>query len=172
MIKESGISQQDQASNPQAIIDVIGFITESQAVNDEDHAFSKFTKFDNIYVEQLAPEIAVPTIPVTLLPLDSPMASPKPSPTLPKRPTTPAKPPRKSSTGTKEDIKLSSPAVDVRMDAKLTQSLPPPPEEKVAPPQKPERPSFKETRPPVPARPAHTLGIASTDVRQSIAKFM
>jgi p21-activated kinase 1 len=155
MIKESGISKQDQAKNPQAVIDVLGFFTETQKVNGEDHAFSKFTKFDNVYAENLVPEAQAIQLPTTVLPTDSPAVSPKPSPTLPKRPVSPLKPPRKSSTtNSKEDLKLSDEA-KVNSSTKVS-----------APPLLPPKPVLqKDSRPPVPARPAHTLGIGSTDVK-------
>ncbi|EGF80411.1 hypothetical protein BATDEDRAFT_19592 [Batrachochytrium dendrobatidis JAM81] len=104
MLQESGISKQDQANNPQAILDVIGFYSESQQQDESDYAFSKFT---NAYASQLQPDIASPTTAIatgnTKLPQRSPHLSPhispRNSPPLPKRPVSPAKPPRKASTG-------------------------------------------------------------------------
>ena len=214
MIKESGISKQDQAKNAQAIIDVIGFLTETQEVNEEDHAFSKFTQFETAYVEQLGADQKI--APTTILPLDSPAPSPKLSPSLPKRPTSPNKPPRKGSMfkTSKTDLTKATANVEPQIirkpSARNHQSLPPPrrgektsilppgttPIAESEPPvaaapisvpmlsatpaviPAPAPPALKPlsransresvSRPPVPARPAHTLGIHSTDVKQSI----
>nr|KAJ3411237.1 signal transducing kinase of the PAK [Polyrhizophydium stewartii] len=57
LLQESGISKQDQAKNPQAILDVIGFYSASQQQDSTDHAFSKF---NNAYAKQLQPDVALP----------------------------------------------------------------------------------------------------------------
>ncbi|KAJ2999866.1 signal transducing kinase of the PAK [Globomyces sp. JEL0801] len=99
MIKESGISKQDQAKNPQAILDVIGFMEDNQQVNDTDRAFSKFTNFDAVYVDQLNQDSRKFSVESSNGLLADAVAkiSPKVSPVLPKRPMSPAKPPRRVS---------------------------------------------------------------------------
>jgi hypothetical protein len=89
MIKESGISKQDQASNPQAILDVIGFMTDTQQMNEDDHAFSKFANFEESYADHLGAE----SIPASTTDNGT---TPR-SPILPKRPISPAKPPRRTN---------------------------------------------------------------------------
>lgn len=42
MLQESGISKQDQAANPQAVIDIIGFYTDSQEGKQNDAVWQKF----------------------------------------------------------------------------------------------------------------------------------
>lgn len=90
MIKESGISKQDQASNPQAILDVIGFMTDNQQMNEEDHAFSKFTNFEETYADQLGAET------VSAQSTEN-GTNVRTSPLLPKRPISPTKPPRRTN---------------------------------------------------------------------------
>jgi p21-activated kinase 1 len=154
MIQESGISKQDQAKNPQVILDVIEFMTETQKMNDQDHAFSKF---DNVYVEQLTSESAS-TLSTTILPTNSPIPTKKHSPSLPKRPISPTKPPRKGSAhNSREDLAASGEVKTVNSTPVL------PPKPKI--PSISTKPTVKNTRPPVPARPAHTLGISSTDIK-------
>ncbi|KAI8904764.1 kinase-like domain-containing protein [Gorgonomyces haynaldii] len=102
MIKDAGITQQDQVDNHQTILDVIEFMKKVETQDTQEHAFSKF---NNVYAKQLNPEVE-PDVKQT-------------SPPLPKRPVSPAKPPRKNSIN----------------------------------------------RPPVPARPAHTLSVHSTDIK-------
>lgn len=41
-MQESGISKQDQAANPQAVIDIIGFYTDSQKGKQNDEVWNKF----------------------------------------------------------------------------------------------------------------------------------
>jgi p21-activated kinase 1 len=113
-------------------------------------------------VENLVPEALQPvSVPTTVLPTDSPVISPKPSPTLPKRPVSPLKPPRKASTS-KEDLRVEEKKPVVAAKPVLQ----PPKPVVAAVPVLPPKP--KDSRPPVPTRPAHTLGIASTDVKPSI----
>ncbi|KAJ3269859.1 p21 protein (Cdc42 Rac)-activated kinase [Terramyces sp. JEL0728] len=145
MINDSGISKQDQAKNPQAVIDVIGFMTENNTASDEEKAFAKFTTT----VEKTAPSaISVggqelekdnPSSTLPKLPKDQVVEKdveivkipPKPSENRPSINTT--------SLGTTSAAVIS-------------------PNVKSPPPNKPKLPV-------VPARPAHTLGIASTDVK-------
>ncbi|KAI8928301.1 kinase-like domain-containing protein [Entophlyctis helioformis] len=107
MLQESGISKQDQAKNPQAILDVIGFFSASQQQDSADYAFAKF---NNTYASQIQPAAAAAGVVVgpaasdshalpPKSPLASPHMSPHTSPPLPKRPVSPAKPPRKPSSG-------------------------------------------------------------------------
>ncbi|KAF9964652.1 signal transducing kinase of the PAK [Mortierella alpina] len=42
LLQESGISKQDQAANPQAVIDIIGFYTDSQKGKQNDEVWNKF----------------------------------------------------------------------------------------------------------------------------------
>ncbi|OAQ34841.1 PBD-domain-containing protein, partial [Linnemannia elongata AG-77] len=42
LLQESGISKQDQAANPQAVIDIIGFYTDSQEGKQNDAVWQKF----------------------------------------------------------------------------------------------------------------------------------
>ena len=94
MIKESGISKHDQVKNHQTILDVIEFMTDAQNVNIDDHALSKFTNFETVYVNQLGAdnlEYSKDGRPYA----ESARSSPRTSPSLPKRPISPAKPPRK-----------------------------------------------------------------------------
>ncbi|KAK3848166.1 MAG: P21-Rho-binding domain-containing protein, partial [Linnemannia gamsii] len=42
LLQESGISKQDQAANPQAVIDIIGFYTDSQEGKQSDAVWKKF----------------------------------------------------------------------------------------------------------------------------------
>ena len=111
MLKDAGISKQDQQKNPQAILDVIDFMKRAESQDNVDHAFSKF---NNVYAKQLNPDL--------MLEGDSEGTQDRSqSPSIPKRPISPAKPPRKPSTA--------------------------------------------GSRPPVPARPAHTLSVYSTDIK-------
>ncbi|KAJ3345021.1 signal transducing kinase of the PAK [Kappamyces sp. JEL0680] len=110
MIKDSGISKQDQATNPQAILDAIEIMTDAQKMTGDDYALSKFTTFDAVYANQLLPE-PVADSPSSQLSTTvssetvNTKASPRTSPTLPKRPISPAKPPRRSNS--KPDISQS-----------------------------------------------------------------
>lgn len=211
MIRESGISKQDQQSNPQAILDAIGFMNDAQQMNEEDHAFSKFANFGNVYAGQLQDPNNVSADAST---------SPKTSPSLPKRPISPSKPRRKASEGSKGDLsgsssKISSNVVEPppRPSVSHSSSFSKIPQAKPSLAPKPSIPSSSSfstsqfsnsssslnkpavapkpsivntpivnttsivtnpssvpkpappSRPPVPSRPAHTLGIASTDVK-------
>ncbi|KAJ1340257.1 hypothetical protein BSLG_005143 [Batrachochytrium salamandrivorans] len=149
LLQESGISKQDQAKNPQAILDVIGFYSASQQQDNSDHAFSKFT---NAYADQLQPDSTLPATvvsPSSSIPQPqrsphlSPRSSPRSSPPLPKRPVSPAKPPRTGA---------STHTLAVQGSTSLS-ALPPQPPPKLG------------LRPPVPARPAHTLSVYSTDLK-------
>ncbi|KAL5036882.1 hypothetical protein BDEG_24813 [Batrachochytrium dendrobatidis JEL423] len=186
MLQESGISKQDQANNPQAILDVIGFYSESQQQDESDYAFSKFT---NAYASQLQPDIASPTTAIatgnTKLPQRSPHLSPhispRNSPPLPKRPVSPAKPPRKASTGGIIGPKpvigsvAGVPSTNSVVSSPLSsaQSAPANSSTYSSVVQGATRPIVPSTqtlpkpnaRPPVPARPAHTLSVYSTDIR-------
>ncbi|KAI9353337.1 kinase-like domain-containing protein [Zopfochytrium polystomum] len=101
LLTEAGISKQDQESNPQAVIDVMGFFTDAAGGKLNDTVWEKFG--------------------AAKLDASSPSISPKQSPD-------------------------GSPKVA--------------PRPKVPPP-----PAADSKRPPVPARPAHTLTIYSTDVK-------
>jgi hypothetical protein len=103
MIKEAGFSKQDQATNHQTILDVIDFLKHSEQQNAMDHVFSKF---NNIYMQQLVPDLV--------------QAEKPNSPPLPKKP-------------------VQSPGKPKKLDEK--------------------------PRPPIPARPAHTLSTNSIDVK-------
>ncbi|KAJ3306445.1 hypothetical protein HDV03_005055 [Kappamyces sp. JEL0829] len=110
MIKDSGISKQDQATNPQAILDAIEIMTDAQKMTGDDYALSKFTTFDAVYANQLLPEpVADSPSPQLSTTVSSETvntkASPRTSPALPKRPISPAKPPRRSNS--KPDISQS-----------------------------------------------------------------
>ena len=241
MIRDSGISKQDQASNPQAILDAIEFMADAQNVNQDDYAFSKFTRFDHVYANQLLDPAQTQE---SKKASNSPATSPKSSPSLPKRPTSPAKPPRKDihdklntvSGNLNDGVNIPENNL-IRTDSSSFSKIPQMSKPAIAPkpnvsgvfntisPNVPEgvsaatpllasRPSLapkprneilqKKTsfsdksspiasvsnninnilepektynlpassnRPPVPARPAHTLGIASTDVKSSKFKI-
>lgn len=232
MIRDSGISKQDQASNPQAVLDVIGFMTDTQHINEEDHAFSKFTKIENIKTVENGAE----NIPTTILPTDSSKTTPRTSPSLPRRPLSPAKPPRRPSQKGDSLIEsplalspltkaadlipvqppsITKPALLQRSDSASLSKIPSIPVKPQIPTKRipsnsslssvglpsvyPSKPSVElkpivasvllkyppsvqakpslmnvskpniPNRPPVPARPAHTLGITSTDITQGIS---
>ncbi|KAJ3319750.1 signal transducing kinase of the PAK [Boothiomyces sp. JEL0866] len=145
MINESGISKQDQAKNPQAVIDVIGFMTENNTASEEEKAFAKF----GAAVEKPSPSAA--TIIVPELEKDSSVVS------LPKLP---------------KDQVVEKAVEIVKIQPKPLESKPPS-VSTAAPITHPavtspviQSPSPSKPKPPVvPARPAHTMGIASTDVK-------
>ncbi|KAJ3415502.1 hypothetical protein HDV05_004704 [Chytridiales sp. JEL 0842] len=103
LLQEAGISKQDQAAHPQAVIDIMGFYTETSAGKMNDTVWEKFGGAKA--TTDLSPKV-------------SPKVSPEGSP-------------------------------------------------KVAPKPKPESADGKK-RPPVPARPAHTLSIYSTDIKPQV----
>lgn len=218
-------------------------MTDAQQINQDDHAFSKFTKFDDVYLNQLVDPSQVTSSVAGGLGSDktveSPKGSPITSPSLPKRPTSPAKPPRKAEKLKKSISNIESstktapfPLTHSSSFSKIPQAARPsvypkptlygttnssstsiPLSSTVQKPSSPtlaSRPSlatkpvkahsftdkkqssFSEkhqapltsstastkvvqqtencsapSRPPVPARPPHTLGIASTDVKPS-----
>ncbi|KAI8894675.1 kinase-like domain-containing protein [Globomyces pollinis-pini] len=164
MIKESGISKQDQAKNPQAILDVIGFMEDNQQVNDTDRAFSKFTNFDAVYVDQLNQDSRKFSVESSNGLLADAVAkiSPKVSPVLPKRPMSPAKPPRRvsesiaridtvssnSSSNLSEPVPVDSTAVSIPVLPHAISQQPPP----ILPPSINILP--KQTAPPVAPKPS------------------
>ncbi|KAH6565910.1 hypothetical protein BASA62_006993 [Batrachochytrium salamandrivorans] len=191
LLQESGISKQDQAKNPQAILDVIGFYSASQQQDNSDHAFSKFT---NAYADQLQPDSTLPATvvsPSSSIPQPqrsphlSPRSSPRSSPPLPKRPVSPAKPPRKTSIGASHSPKPGSGAGTGASPLSTNTSIPNPSPNPIPPSGgtgasthtlavqgstslsalPPQPPPKLGLRPPVPARPAHTLSVYSTDLK-------
>ena len=141
LIKASGITKQDQEKNAQAIIDVIGFMTESERQKTENNAFTKFA-----YRENDAPP------PITVVDGDSPTGSP----VLPKRPSIPTKPPRKISSTNAPSVGTN---VSPSSKPAASPNNPPPPV-----PARPERsvgsvspekvlPSNEVVKPPVPPKP-------------------
>ncbi|KAJ3041945.1 signal transducing kinase of the PAK [Rhizophlyctis rosea] len=111
LLQEAGISKQDQAANPQAVIDIMGFYSEHAgggAMADE-----VWQKFNNAYAQKVNPQLAKGGMAGARSPKVSPEGSPKQAP----RPKIPPK------------------------DGEA------------------------KRRPPVPARPAHTLSIYSTDIK-------
>lgn len=195
MISESGISKQDQATNPQAIIDVIGFMSDAQQINEDDHAFSKFTT----YVDQdseIDLSLSSPTTPTQSV-LD------RKSPQLPRRPTSPAKlslEMRKRS-DSKSLSKIPNlipqkpliPAKPKKHESLIPESLFPSKAKhesliqahsklQSSPSLADKRAELKAlisnptlvsknatapNRPPVPARPPHTLGLSYTEMKQT-----
>ncbi|KAJ3276941.1 hypothetical protein HK104_003555, partial [Borealophlyctis nickersoniae] len=113
MLQQAGITKQEQAANPQAVIDIIGFYSEASGGKLMDEQV--WSKFNNPYAKQVNPEIGKGGMAGTKSPTTSPRGSPEGSPKLAPRPKLPATEPKK--------------------------------------------------RPPVPARPAHTLSIYSTDIK-------
>ena len=79
-------------------------MTDAQKVNQDDHAFSKFTQFDHVYANQLLDPASQTTAiyQENVKLIESPGTSPKASPSLPKRPISPAKPPRKNTKDNQE----------------------------------------------------------------------
>jgi p21-activated kinase 1 len=51
LLAESGITKQDQSKNPQAVIDVIGFYSESQSKNED----AVWNKINNSYAQKVNP---------------------------------------------------------------------------------------------------------------------
>ncbi|KAI8922801.1 hypothetical protein BC831DRAFT_474362 [Entophlyctis helioformis] len=198
MLQESGISKQDQAKNPQAILDVIGFFSASQQQDSADYAFAKF---NNTYASQIQPQQQQPasssdqppltvsigssqatlvTGPAHALPPKSPLASPHmsphTSPPLPKRPVSPAKPPRKPSSGALPTTSAKPGSVPIAPSAAGAISGTPigsphlpagavPLPSSSSSSSSPAAPPKPVLRPPVPARPAHTLSVYSTDLK-------
>ncbi|KAJ3256777.1 signal transducing kinase of the PAK [Boothiomyces macroporosus] len=137
MISESGISKQDQAKNPQALLDVIGYMTDASKLNKEDRAFSKFSNFEDFQETPTTPDMkkldvvsspTPPKPPKKPVKLKTDVESPpkSPPPTLPRPPPKPAKP-----------IDATSPKV----------SSPP------TPPELPSRPEIVADKPIVPPKP-------------------
>ncbi|KAK3845012.1 MAG: kinase-like domain-containing protein [Linnemannia gamsii] len=79
LLQESGISKQDQAAHPQAVIDIIGFYTDSQEGKQNDAVWKKFAPPPDAQPQQQQQQ--KPT---------KPIAPPRPTqpPTIPARPVT------------------------------------------------------------------------------------
>ncbi|KAH6593010.1 hypothetical protein BASA61_004397 [Batrachochytrium salamandrivorans] len=115
----------------------------------------------------------------------SPRSSPRSSPPLPKRPVSPAKPPRKTSIGASHSPKPGSGAGTGASPLSTNTSIPNPSPNPIPPSGgtgasthtlavqgstslsalPPQPPPKLGLRPPVPARPAHTLSVYSTDLK-------
>ncbi|KND03890.1 STE/STE20/PAKA protein kinase [Spizellomyces punctatus DAOM BR117] len=117
LLQEAGISKSEQQANPQAVIDIIGFYSETSGGTKMSDQYV-WSKFNNPYAQQANPQLRKGGMAGAKSPGTSPKSSPEGSPKLNTRQKLPAK-------DTAE----------------------------------PKR------RPPVPARPAHTLSIYSTDIR-------
>ncbi|KAL2913654.1 hypothetical protein HK105_206814 [Polyrhizophydium stewartii] len=129
LLQESGISKQDQAKNPQAILDVIGFYSASQQQDSTDHAFSKF---NNAYAKQLQPDVALPAGAGAA----SPAGAPDIKPIEPQSGTAPQSPSLPHAQQQQQQLQQQQPAV------------PPVPPRKIVPP----KPNLE---PAVPAKPAN-----------------
>ena len=171
MLQESGISQQDQAKNPQAIIDVIGFYSDTQKLDDNDHAFSKF---NNVYAKQLQPDLVAEedaSKVVASQSSDLPLSSG--SNAMPSiemlDPQTDANPvSTHASMVAASETNLSAKAMPVSPNR--SPNIPKKPISPAKPPRKLGSSGSMNAsgilRPPVPARPAHTLSIYSTDIKR------
>ncbi|KAI9098101.1 kinase-like domain-containing protein [Phlyctochytrium arcticum] len=111
LLQEAGISKSEQQANPQAVIDIIGFYSETSGGTKMTDQYV-WSKFNNPYSQQANSQLRNPKSPTGGSPKGSPDHSPK---------SAPPKPPLKSDESRR--------------------------------------------RPQVPARPAHTLSIYSTDIR-------
>lgn len=144
MLKDSGISKQDQAANAQTILNVIEFMTEKEQIKEDEYVFSKFTNTETPSIESITPisdSLELSSLEVTPSP-----SIIKPIPSLKEEiqreaPLNPTAPPISSikqvsnTTSSQKHLKSPAPLIE---------------------------------RPPIPARPLHTLGLASTELKRGI----
>ncbi|KAF9363327.1 signal transducing kinase of the PAK, partial [Mortierella sp. NVP85] len=163
LLQESGISKQDQAAHPQAVIDIIGFYTDSQKGKQNDAVWKKFghtvepakTSKPSVPPEQhISPEHNRPTqAPPPLAPrpvFDSSRLPPNPPPA--KKP--PITQPKEVTPGDKQELPDDEPV------AEPTPISPPPPK---APPPKPKKtPHHQGTTAAPPPKPSHGAPSAPT----------
>lgn len=156
LLQESGISKQDQAAHPQAVIDIIGFYTDSQGGKQNDAVWKKFGHAPE------TPKATKPTVPSgpppplkERPPQDRPPLAPRPvvETRLPPNPPLAKKPPITQPVEVVPGDKQELP--DSPEDIVAPVSPPPPPPK--APPPKPKKiphPQGTPTAPPAP-KPSH-----------------
>jgi hypothetical protein len=148
MLKDSGISKQDQAANAQTILNVIEFMTEKEQIKEDEYVFSKFTNTETPSVESITPisdRLELSSLEVTPSP-----SIIKPIPSLKEEihreaPLNPTAPPISSIKQVLNATLLQKHEIAVlKSPAPLIE------------------------RPPIPARPLHTLGLDSTELKRGI----